>query len=77
LPEAREWLRHGLNDLDNVGYDGPVGSVGTTLRLRFRLFALDAPTGLDAGADAAAVGAAMEGHVLETAELHTTYERSR
>jgi phosphatidylethanolamine-binding protein (PEBP) family uncharacterized protein len=32
---------HGRNSLGNLGYDGPLGTLGRTIRYRFRLFALD------------------------------------
>lgn len=40
-PEAPQDVRQGTNDIGNVGYDGPQGSVGHPVRYRFRLLALD------------------------------------
>ena len=36
----------GRNSLENVGYDGPLGTLNRTIRYRFRLFALAAPLDL-------------------------------
>jgi Raf kinase inhibitor-like YbhB/YbcL family protein len=68
-------MRQGRNAIGNVGYDGPLGSVGHTVRFRFRLCALDKPLDLPAGADADAVATAMRGHVLDEAELTVAHER--
>jgi Raf kinase inhibitor-like YbhB/YbcL family protein len=65
----------GQNSLGNVGYDGPLGTLGRTIRYRFRLFALDAPLELPPGPDRDAFLAAASGHVLEQSELLVTYER--
>ena len=68
-------LRHGRNAIGNVGYDGPLGSVRRTMRLRFRLCALDQPLDLAAGSDEGTVTLAMSGHVLDEAEVIVTHER--
>ncbi len=54
------------------GWRGPLPPSGTH-HYHFRLFALDAPTGLPAGATKAALLKAMEGHVLAKAELVGTF----
>jgi Raf kinase inhibitor-like YbhB/YbcL family protein len=69
-------LRQGRNALDNVGYDGPLGTLGRTIRYRFRLFALDAALDLAPGLDKAAFLDAIAGHVLEQSDLAATYERA-
>lgn len=56
------------------GYGGPCPPSGTH-RYVFTLFALSQPTGLDAGFDADALRAAMEGLVLDSATLTGTYAR--
>jgi Raf kinase inhibitor-like YbhB/YbcL family protein len=65
----------GRNSLDNVGYDGPLGTLNRTIRYRFRLFALDAPLDLPPGIDKEAFERAISGHVLEQSDLIVTYER--
>ena len=74
--------REGQNDWKRRGWGGPCPPVGRH-RYFFKLFALD--TTLDAGLGAVGgagatkreVEAAMEGHVLEAAELVGTYEKAR
>jgi Raf kinase inhibitor-like YbhB/YbcL family protein len=65
----------GQNSLGNVGYDGPLGTLGRTIRYRFRLFALDQQLDLSPGLDREAFLAAASNHVLEHADLTVTYER--
>jgi Raf kinase inhibitor-like YbhB/YbcL family protein len=62
----------GRNDTGHVGYFGPRPPSGTH-HYHFKLFALDAPLTLAAGADLPALTAAMRGHVLASAELVATY----
>lgn len=76
-PEEPVEATHGTNDEGNIGYDGPLGSVGLGYRYRFRLFALDRELDLDPGADEDALMEAMTGHILEEAELTARYERPR
>lgn len=65
---------HGANSWGRIGYGGPCPPSGTH-RYFFKLYALDQPLDLPVGANKAEVLAAMEGHVLEQAELMGTYER--
>jgi phosphatidylethanolamine-binding protein (PEBP) family uncharacterized protein len=74
-PDEPAKVRHGRNAIGNVGYDGPLGSVGRTVRFRLRLCALDQPLDLPPGADEGAVAGAMSGHVIEQAELTVIHER--
>lgn len=74
-PEEPMPILQGSNALGNVGYDGPLGTVGRTFRYRVRLLALDRPLDLEAGADKGVFEDAIKGHVLAQAELHAHYER--
>lgn len=74
-PDEPVELRQGENALGNVGYDGPLGSVGRTMRFRLRLCALDRPLDLAPGADEGTVARAMAGHVIDQAELAVIHER--
>ncbi|MEW5765944.1 MAG: YbhB/YbcL family Raf kinase inhibitor-like protein [Acidobacteriota bacterium] len=65
----------GVNSWGRIGYGGPCPPPGKAHRYYFRLFALDAPLALGAGATKAQVLAAMKGHTLATAEMMGTYER--
>lgn len=62
----------GLNSWKQTGYGGPCPPSGTH-RYFFRILALDAPLGLDEGADKETVLVASEGHVLAEAVLMGTF----
>jgi Raf kinase inhibitor-like YbhB/YbcL family protein len=67
----------GDNDFGHRGWDGPLPPRGDRPhRYFFKLYALDAPLGLDTGASKGEVERAMEGHVLARAELVGRYARS-
>ncbi|MFN8627731.1 MAG: YbhB/YbcL family Raf kinase inhibitor-like protein [Candidatus Binatia bacterium] len=65
----------GRNDFRKTGYGGPCPPPGKPHRYVFKLYALDAATGLKPHATKADVLAAIEGHVLAQAELMGTYRR--
>jgi Raf kinase inhibitor-like YbhB/YbcL family protein len=69
--------RQGRNDFRRPGYGGPCPPPGPAHRYFFKLYALDAPLTLKAGAQKKDVEAAMEGHVLATAQLMGTYARAK
>jgi Raf kinase inhibitor-like YbhB/YbcL family protein len=73
LPEG---ARAGLNDWGRRGYSGPCPPVGRH-RYFFRLFALDTRLADLVDPTRADVDRAMTGHVLQSAELVATYERTR
>jgi Raf kinase inhibitor-like YbhB/YbcL family protein len=75
-PKSPVDVLQGSNDIGNIGYDGPLGSVGRKYRYRFRLLALDKPLELERGADRDTVLSAASGHTLAEAELDAAYERS-
>lgn len=81
LPEAvpaRERLpdgtTNGTNSWGRLGYGGPCPPGGTH-RYFFKLYALDASLGLEAGATRERLLAAMKGHILGEAQLMGTYAR--
>jgi hypothetical protein len=76
-PEEAPDVVQGRNSLGNVGYDGPQPPMGSRHHYRFRLLALDRPTGLEAGAGREALEESIEGHVLDEAILEAIYERPR
>ena len=61
--------REGENSFGARGYAGPCPPAGSRHRYRFRLYALDAPLRLAAGADRDRFAAALEGHVRGSALL--------
>jgi Raf kinase inhibitor-like YbhB/YbcL family protein len=67
--------RQGKNDFGAVGYGGPAPPRGKPHRYFFKLYALDAPLDLPAGATRGQVLAAMKGHVLAEGQLMGRYAR--
>ncbi len=67
----------GRNDFRRPGYGGPCPPPGPAHRYFFKLSALDAPLRLKAGAQKRDVEAAMQGHLLGTAQLMGTYARHK
>ncbi len=65
----------GVNDFGRRGYGGPCPPPGKPHRYFFRLFALDRPTGLAAGATKAELMRVIGGHVLGAAETWATFSR--
>lgn len=68
--------RDGLNDWKRTGYGGPCPPVGRH-RYYFKLYALDALLGDLNTPTKPRLLQAMQGHILASAELMGTYERSR
>jgi hypothetical protein len=67
--------RQGRNSWGRLGWNGPDPPAGKPHRYYFRLYALGAPLGLEAGATAQRVQSAMKGKVLAEAELMGVYGR--
>jgi Raf kinase inhibitor-like YbhB/YbcL family protein len=67
--------RQGMNDFRKLGYGGPCPPPGPAHRYVFKLFALDAPTGLEPGATRQQLLQAIARHTVGTAELTGTYRR--
>jgi Raf kinase inhibitor-like YbhB/YbcL family protein len=84
LPEgvaAKETLpdgsMQGTNDFRKTGYGGPAPPPGKPHRYHFKLYALDAPPQVKAGATRQQLLTAMEGHILAQGSLMGTYGRSK
>jgi Raf kinase inhibitor-like YbhB/YbcL family protein len=69
--------RQGRNDFRRPGYGGSCPPPGPAHRYFFKLYALDARLELKGGAQKKEVEAAMEGHVLGSAQLMGTYARQK
>ena len=69
--------RQGRTDFRRPGYGGPCPPPGPAHRYFFKLYALDTRLELKAGAQKKDVEAAMEGHVLGSAQLMGTYARQK
>ena len=67
--------RQGRNDFRKIGYGGPCPPPGKPHRYFFRLYALDKMLNLKPGISKQDLEQAMQGHVLEQAELMGTYQR--
>lgn len=65
----------GRNGFNRLGYDGPSPPPGRVHHYHFRMYALDAPLGLDEGFTRLDLIRAMQGHVLATGELMGTFSR--
>lgn len=65
----------GTTDFGKTGWGGPCPPSGQH-RYFFKLYALDAPLDLQQGASKEQVEAAMQGHIIEQAELVGLYQRS-
>ena len=76
-PASLGGARQGRSDFRHPGYGGPCPPPGPAHRYFFKLYALDAPLKLQAGATKWDVEAAMQGHVLGTAQLMGTYARQK
>jgi Raf kinase inhibitor-like YbhB/YbcL family protein len=61
---------------NNLGYRGPAPPAGHGVHhYHFKLYALDKPVEVSEPVDKRKLREAMEGHIVETAELVCTYER--
>jgi len=76
-PASLGGARQGRSDFRRPGYGGPCPPPGPAHRYFFKLYALDAPLKLQVGATKRDVEAAMQGHVLGTAQLMGTYARQK
>jgi len=67
--------KQGINDFGRKDYGGPCPPSGTH-RYFFKIYALDAMLGLDEGISKKQLEKAMEGHILDKAELVGLYKKS-
>jgi Raf kinase inhibitor-like YbhB/YbcL family protein len=74
-PSLPDGSRQGRNDFKKMGYGGPCPPPGPPHRYFFRLYALDAPTGLQPGATRSELAKAIASHTRATAELMGRYGR--
>jgi len=74
-PELPYGAIQGRNDFKRIGYGGPCPPPSKRHRYFFKLYALDAPTGLAVGATKKDLMKAMKGHILGRGQLMGTYQR--
>lgn len=72
--EFKNGMRQGNNDWKKIGYGGPCPPSGTH-RYYLKLYALDMTLDLNPGATKDDVLKAMEGHILDEAQLMGKYKR--
>jgi len=65
----------GINDFGRNEYDGPCPPYGTH-RYSFKIYALDTELALGEGVNKKALAEAMQGHIIDQAELIGLYTRS-
>lgn len=75
LPEGGKPANQGKNGFGNVGYGGPCPPPGKPHRYFFKLYALDTQLNLPNGASKEQLESALEGHVIEQAELMGIFAR--
>ncbi|URA09373.1 YbhB/YbcL family Raf kinase inhibitor-like protein [Thermospira aquatica] len=73
---ARLGAKQGRTDFGGIGYGGPCPPSGVH-RYFFRLYALGVVLGLPEGATRSQVVRAMDGHILDKAEIMGNYHRQR
>ena len=73
VKELRNGARQGVNGFGGLGYGGPQPPSGTH-RYVFHLYALDTDTDMPAGLDRQELDGAIEGHVIEEAQLMGLYQ---
>ena len=74
-PQLPDGSRQGLNDFGRIGYGGPCPPRHSVHRYFFHLYALNAALNVPPQATRKQVEAAMQGHILASAELVARYER--
>ena len=75
VAQFKNGAKQGLNDFKKTGYNGPAPPPGKAHRYVFKLYALDAMTGLTPGTTKADLLKAMDGHLLGEGKLMGTYQR--
>ncbi len=73
--ELPSGARQGKNDFRKIGYGGPCPPPGGPHRYFFKLYALDAVLGLEPGLTKKALLKAMEGHILDEAQIIGKFKR--
>ncbi|MGB2629647.1 MAG: YbhB/YbcL family Raf kinase inhibitor-like protein [Candidatus Omnitrophota bacterium] len=68
-------IMHGINSFRRPGYGGPCPPPGPAHRYFFKLYALDTTLGLRPGASKGDVMRAIQGHILESAQIIGSFKR--
>lgn len=75
LPEGASFPNQGTNGFGKALYNGPCPPPGKTHHYHFKLYALDTLLDLKAGSSKAQLQKAMQGHILDEAELIGIFKR--
>jgi len=75
IGEGLKAPQQGKNDFGELGYRGPCPPPGSPHRYFFKVYALDSVLELPSGARKQELEKAMEGHILDQAELIGLYQR--
>lgn len=75
IQEAAKLGVNGINGFGTKGYKGPCPPPGSAHHYHFKLYALDTMLDLKEGSSKAEVLKAMQGHILDQAELIGTFQR--
>jgi Raf kinase inhibitor-like YbhB/YbcL family protein len=75
INETADGILQGENSFGNLGFGGPCPPKNETHRYFFKIYAIDQMLNLPARASKQEVMAAIEGHVLDKAELMGRYAR--
>jgi len=72
--ELENGIKQGFNDFGRIGYGGPCPPFGVH-RYYFKLYALDTSLNLEPGTSKEELLRAMDGHIIEKAEMIGLYSR--
>lgn len=75
VSELADGTKQGINDFNEIGYDGPMPPRGFEHRYFFKLYALDSVLDLPSGSTKVKLVNALKGHILDKAELVGFYKR--
>jgi len=75
IDEGQQPEFQGINGFGRIGYGGPCPPPGPVHHYYFKVYALDTTLDLPQGATKGDAEAAMQGHIIEQAELVGTYQR--
>ena len=67
--------KHGINDFDQIGYDGPMPPPGSPHRYVFKLYAVDKQTGLAPGLTKDEILKTIKPRIMAEAQMIGTYQR--
>lgn len=73
--QLADGARQGINDFGQIGYGGPCPPIGSRHQYRFTIYAIDKSLDLMSGATKQQVLDAIQGYILDQAQLTGMYQR--